>query len=104
MENDHLKIVVDGEGNAERDTPPPRPTKQPPRLRPKRPLPTDRAKFDTQTAALRAFVSASNRGEQPVGAADVAARISITEATAGLVNSFFVDAGFLTKEGKGRYK
>jgi hypothetical protein len=104
MENDHLKIVVDGEGNAERENHPERPSKQPARLRTKKPLPTDRAKFDTQAAALRAFVTASNRGLQAVGAADVAARISITEATAGLVNNFFVDAGFLTKEGKGKYK
>lgn len=104
MDTDHLKIVVDGDGNAERETAA-RPTRQASqRLRPKKALPTDRAKFDTQAAALRAFVTASNRGEQAVGAADVAARISITEATAALVNNFFVEAGFLEKAGKGRYK
>lgn len=103
---DRLKIVVDGDGNADRETPPPTATrqKQPARLRPSRALPTDRAKFDTQTEALRAFPRASNRGDVPVGSADVAARLSIGEATAALVNGFFVEAGFLTKEGKGRYK
>jgi hypothetical protein len=103
--NDRLRVVVDGEGTAEREQPPPeRPGRQPARLRPNKALPTDRAKFDTQTAALRAYVSASNRGEEAVGAPDIAAFLSITEATAALVNSFFVDAGFLVKEAKGRYK
>jgi hypothetical protein len=102
--DERLRVVVDGDGNAERETPAQPPGRQPQRLRTRKPLPTDRAKFATQTDALRAFVRASNRGEEAVGAAEVAARISITEATAGLVNSFFVEAGFLTKEGKGRYK
>jgi hypothetical protein len=100
---DHLRVVAEGKGQAEAENPS-TPKKQPPRLRTKRPLPTDRAKFDTQTEALRAYVQASNRGERAVGAADIAQRMSITEATAALVNNFFVDAGLLTKERKGRYK
>jgi len=105
-EQDRLKIVVDGEGTAERETPPAdaeRPFRRPNKLPLKKALPTDRAKFETQTAALRAFVGASKRGEEPVGTADVAARLRVSENTAGLVNNFFVEAGFLTKAGKGKY-
>src|SRR4051812_12886344 len=111
MESDHLRIVVDGGGTAEREGPPapPEPPERPARqrstlLKPALALPTDRMRFETQAAALQTFAGASNRGEEAVGAAQIADRISVSEATASLVNNFFVEAGFLTKEGKGRYK
>jgi len=105
MEQDHLKIVVDGDGNAEREQPPPgRASRAPSRLRLKKSLPTERMKFDTQKAALVAFVTASDRGKEAVGATEIAARIGLSPDTAALVNNFFVEAGFVTKEGKGRYK
>src|SRR4051812_39930180 len=104
MEQDHLRIVVDGGGTAEREGAPERPARQPTTLtRPTHALPTDRMRFETQVEALAAFARAT-RGDNVAGAKDIAARIGVTEATAALVNSFFVGVGFLTKVGKGRYK
>jgi hypothetical protein len=108
MDRDHLSVVepgsthgVDG-GNDDGDSE--STGRQPARLRPKRALPTERLKLDTQHAALRAFVSASHRGVFGVGSADVATRLGISPDTAGLVNNFFVEAGFLMKESRGKYK
>ncbi len=78
--------------------------RQPARPRPKLKLPTERLTLEKQVAALNAFVRASERGAYGVGAKQIAPRMSVSEDTAGLVNNFFVEAGFLTKAGKGRYK
>ena len=104
-DQNHLSVISDdepptdggGESTATRE-------RQPARPKPKLKLPTERMTLDKQIAALQAFVRASERGAYGVGAAQIAPRIGVTEVTAGLVNNFFVEAGFITKAGKGRYK
>lgn len=104
MEHDHLSVVTEAPpGDGESGTGSPA-SRQPSRLKPKRPLPTDRLKLDKQTSALRAYVRASDRGNTPAGAKEIAPRIGVGEDTAGLVNNFFVEAGFLIKAGKGKYR
>ena len=67
-------------------------------------LPTDRLKFDAQVEALKAFVIESNNGQKAVTSADIAPHIGVVEATASLNNAFFMDAGLISRESKGRYK
>ena len=60
-------------------------------------------KFDVQIEALKAFVSASGNGRQPVGSDAIAARMPVSAATAGLNNSFFTDSGLIIRQSKGKY-
>jgi hypothetical protein len=75
----------------------------PKRPRTSRPLPTDRLKFPMQVAALKAIAVASNYGERGVSADDLAPRIGVSAATAGLNNAFFLEAGVIVRERKGHY-
>jgi hypothetical protein len=68
------------------------------------PLPTDRLKFDGQKAALKAIAVASNNGQRGVTADEMAPRMGVAAATAGLNNAFFVEAGLIERERKGVYK
>ncbi|HLH14685.1 MAG TPA: hypothetical protein VKV16_07825 [Solirubrobacteraceae bacterium] len=73
-------------------------------MRPTKPLPTDRMKQATQAHALRSIAVASSTREKGVSAADIAPRIGVAEATAGLSNAFFAEAGWIERSGKGLYK
>jgi hypothetical protein len=80
-------------------------TKRPPaHARPTKALPTDRLKWDQQVNALKAIAVASNNGEKAVGADDIAPRLGIVPATAGLNNQFFMESGLIDRERKGLYK
>lgn len=69
-----------------------------------KPLPTNRMKMATQVDALKAITIASKYGEQGVSAVDIAPRMGVASATAGLNNAFFLEAGWIVKERKGHYK
>src|SRR5437762_638271 len=75
-----------------------------PRARASKALPTDRLKFEAQVKALSAIVLQSRNGQEAVGADDIAPRIGVVPATAGLNNAFFMEAGLVERESKGRYK
>lgn len=78
--------------------------KAPSQPRPDKALPTDRLKFGQQVNALKAISVASVGGTKAVGAEDIAPRIGVVAATAGLNNQFFMESGLITRESKGRYK
>src|SRR4051812_31015535 len=78
--------------------------KAPAQPRPDKALPTDRLKFGQQVNALKAIAVASNNGAKAVGSDDIAPRIGVVAATAGLNNQFFMESGLITRESKGRYK
>lgn len=105
--NDHLKAVADPpeQPGGPSESPPseaaPRAVR---RMRPNRPLPTDRMKMATQVQALKAIAVASASREQGVSASDIAARIGVAHVTAGLNNAFFAEAGWIERSGKGLYK
>jgi hypothetical protein len=107
--NDFLRAVdtptetADTPQAAPADGPSTQAASAPRRMRPKRPVPTDRMKVDTQKEALAAIGIASRGGEQAVTAADIAVRLNIIEATARLNNVFFAEAGWIDRTGKGRY-
>lgn len=75
-----------------------------PRPRTAKALPTDRLKFDAQVMALKALAMESHNGSRAVGSAELARRIGVADATAGLNNNFFSEAGLAVKAGKGKYK
>lgn len=111
--NDHLRAVADSPEASHAQTtggppvgPPVESTapRMARRMRPSKPLPTDRMKMDTQTQALAAIAVASASRENGVTAADIAARIGVVEATAGLNNAFFAAAGWIERVGKGLFK
>jgi len=79
-------------------------SRAPGRPRAKKALPTDRLKLDVQKKALSVIAVVSDYGKRDVGAADIAPRLSLSAATAGLNNSFFFESGLIVKESKGRYK
>jgi hypothetical protein len=80
-------------------------TKRPPaHARPTKALPTDRLKWDQQVNALKAIAVASNNGERAVGADDIAPRLGVVPATAGLNNQFFMESKLIIRERKGLYK
>lgn len=81
-----------------------RPSKKTATPRAAKALPTDRIKFDAQVEALKAFAIESNNGQQAVTSGDIAPHIGVVETTAGLNNAFFMDAGLIVRESKGRYK
>lgn len=105
--NDHLKAVADppdrpgGPSESPPSEPAPRAVR---RMRPNKPLPTDRMKKATQVQALKAIAVASASREQGVSASDIAARIGVADVTAGLNNAFFAEAGWVERTGKGLYK
>jgi hypothetical protein len=76
----------------------------PSRPRARKALPTDRLKLDVQKGALVAISLASDYGRRAVGSEDIAPRIGVSPATAGLNNAFFMESGLITRESKGRYK
>jgi hypothetical protein len=100
MQQDHLRSVpVTGSGQpAVQKT-----GRARPRPRATRALPTDRLKFDVQVTALLAFAVASDNGKRAVTSEDLARRLSVATATAGLNNMFFAESGLITRESKGRY-
>jgi hypothetical protein len=106
VDNDtHLSVISgDGPPTEGGDGDPTTRQRGPSRPKPRLKLPTERMTLDKQVAALQAFVRASDRGANGVGAKEIAPRIGVSELTAGLVNNFFVEAGFIAKAGKGRYK
>jgi hypothetical protein len=67
-------------------------------------LPTDRLKFETQVAALKAIAIKSEYGKRAVGGDDLASALSVATTTGGLNNAFFLDSGLITREGRGQYK
>jgi hypothetical protein len=79
-------------------------TRAPQRPRARKALPTDRLKLDMQKNALVAISLASDYGRRAVGSEDIAPRIGVSPATAGLNNAFFMESGLITRESKGRYK
>jgi len=72
------------------------------KIRPNRPLPTDRMKFSKAVEALRATAIGSQQG-QPVDARTLANLMHVSPATAALNHAFFIDVGLVTKVGKGDY-
>ena len=98
---EHLRPVAPGDESTE--TPRTR-HRAPQRPRPNKPLPSDRMKFDTAQLALKAIVLDSNNGTKSVGAQEMSKRLALSAATAGLNNAFFTEAGFIVREGKGRWK
>ncbi len=100
--HDHLRPVPDAA-----DAAPPeneKPSRAPARNRPTRALPSDRTKLHVQLQGLCAFVVESERGKVAVTPEEASTRYHVTGHTTGLMTGFFVEAGFLTKEGRGRYK
>ncbi|MGD1059560.1 MAG: hypothetical protein ABR992_19370, partial [Solirubrobacteraceae bacterium] len=110
--NDHLRAVADSPEAAQAQAAGAPPIEPPEavtprmarRMRPGKPLPTDRMKMETQTQALAAIAVASASRESGVTAADIAARIGVVEATAGLNNAFFAAVGWIERVGKGLFK
>jgi hypothetical protein len=102
--NDHLQAVADPPEQATGGPAEPPKARTSRRMRPTKPLPTDRMKLSTQVQALRSIAVASANREEGVSAADIAPRIGVAEATAGLSNGFFTEAGWIERSGKGLYK
>lgn len=73
--------------------------RQPLRARASRSLPTDRIKFSTQIDILNAFAKARAN----VSSEDLARFTSVSAATAGLNNNFFLESGLIERVKKGRY-
>jgi hypothetical protein len=61
-------------------------------------------KFELGVNALKALAVSSDYGKVAVGADEMAARLNVVAATAGLNNAFFTSVGLATREGRGRYK
>lgn len=108
-EGSHL-YSVDSQGEATSPPPPSDPTDGTSRRRapaaarrPRYPVPTDRMKFDTQVAALRALCTGSRGGQDPVDADKLSTLLSVSAATAGLNNNFFVSVHLAEKRGRGSY-
>lgn len=79
----------------------PRPqSKAAPRHRAAQPLPTERLRFEVQLKLLTAFARLSGRNAVPIATPAVAESVSISAATAGLSNMFFVASGWLEPKGK----
>ncbi len=106
---DHLRPVPDESPHASAATVPngtsePPKERAPRRLPTSRALPTDRMKFELQTAALCALAVESEYGKTAVGSDLLARRLKLSPTTAGLNSPFFVEMGLATREGKGKYK
>ena len=69
-----------------------------------RALPTDRMKFEMGVNALKALAISSDYGKTAVGADEIATRLNVVPATAGLNNAFFTGVGLALREARGRYK
>jgi len=61
-------------------------------------------KFEVGVAGLKAIAVSSDNGKHAVGAEELAMRLNLSPASAGLNNAFFTEVGLVTKEGRGRYK
>lgn len=101
--NDHLRPVPES-GDSPAEPPPATNRRAAQRARAKRALPTDRMKFDMQVTALRAIAIASDFGKRHVGSEDIAPRVGVIPATAGLNNQFFMESGLILRVKKGQYK
>jgi hypothetical protein len=99
--NDHLRAVSEAGNEPVDPTDAGRAQRRP---RTDKPLPTDRMKMATQKEALKAIAVASNYGAQAVSALDIAPRLGLKPATAGLNNAFFVEAGLIERVSKGHYR
>jgi hypothetical protein len=75
-------------------------SKAAPRHRAAQPLPTERLRFEMQLSILTAFARLSGRNAVPIATPAVAQSVSISPATAGLSNMFFVASGWLQSKGK----
>lgn len=91
-----LRAVDDGDAQ--------RPTRSPQRSRPDRGLPTDRLSFDAQQEVLRAFGTLSGPTKRSIDTPTLARAVSASASSAGLCNRFFVGAGWLERESKGKYR
>jgi hypothetical protein len=70
--------------------------------KPTKPLPTDRIGFQKQLALLRGYAALATQGTTKIVTnPDVAALVKIHQATSILAHPFFLDVGFLRKEGVG---
>lgn len=101
--NEHLRPVPEsGDSPAE----PPSTTKKRAGQRPRaaKALPTNRMKFDMQVTALRAIAIESDYGKHAVNSEDIATRVGVIAATAGLNNQFFMEAGLVERVKKGHYR
>ena len=87
---------------AHESAPEPRNSKQK-RARPKRPLPTSRVTFPKQLRCLVSYGLESRDGKASVGIAAVGKAVELHPSTVSLCNPFFVDAGFLSKTGRGAF-
>lgn len=70
--------------------------------KPTKPLPTDRVGFQKQLALLRGYAALASQGASKIVTnPDVAALVKIHQSTSILAHPFFLDVGFLRKEGAG---
>lgn len=70
-------------------------------LQPTKKLPTTRASFNKQLDALRAYALLSNSGASPVRYPKVGETIKMHESNVSSMNPFFVESGFIEKQGNG---
>jgi hypothetical protein len=73
------------------------------RTRARKSLPTDRLKFEAQIELLQRFGRISGSQKRLVTTEEVARAQKVSANTAGLNNGFFVDAGWLQKQGRGHF-
>ena len=88
--------------NQTNSTPEPRPAK-PKRVRPQRSLPTARVTFSKQLRCLLSYGLESREGSTPVRMEAVGKAVGLNASTVSLCNPFFVDIGFLSKTGRGKF-
>lgn len=62
-------------------------------------LPTDRIKVSRQFDLLRAYASASGNGQRPVHYSEAAKLLQMNPGTAGMLNGFLVENGFVERSG-----
>lgn len=75
------------------------------RKRPSKSLPTDRMKFEVQLRVLQTLGRLSGAGQRAIDSKHLSQAIKneVSHYTVGLSHSFFVDAGWLEKRGRGDY-
>jgi len=73
------------------------------RLRPTKPLPTDRVSPLNQLRILRAWASVSNEGERPATVNEVSKTVEMAASTVAMTNPFFSSIGLLQRLAVGTY-
>jgi hypothetical protein len=95
VEQSHLRPVQDPADQRDR---------QPQRARAAKSLPTDRMKFGLQVKVLQTIGRLSGPGKRAVTAQDLSRAVEgVSEATIGLSHGFFLDSGWIERQGRGRY-